>query len=373
MPRVQAPDGTQIDFPDSMKDPDIEAAMGRLFPSTPGARPAGPKAGLTGRDKSDPANPASPYHKSGTGQAADAMEAFGEMAAPAALATGAFAPAAAIGAGIAGYGGDYLGRKLAEQFGASPDTSRLAGHLASLPIGALGGAAAESPAIQGGVRGAISALPSAVKDASLPAGIGYMARGTHLGPVADAAAAIRAVPPVARGFANGARDLPSFGPAVSAFRDSVSPALPQRLMIAGPEDGSFVRSGNAQYGEQPSLSAAPSVRMGNAPSDSSYVRSTPAMNQPPNSARALPAAQPPIVTPAPADASYVRAEPAEYATPSTASGVMDQAQSGSDALAKIPAQAGQVQSGSPAPEITKQYQPSRTKARFDKSGKRIGG
>jgi hypothetical protein len=30
--QVQAPDGQIIEFPDSMKDPDIEAAMGRLYP-----------------------------------------------------------------------------------------------------------------------------------------------------------------------------------------------------------------------------------------------------------------------------------------------------------------------------------------------------
>lgn len=32
MPRIQAPDGTPIDFPDTMKDADIESAMGKLYP-----------------------------------------------------------------------------------------------------------------------------------------------------------------------------------------------------------------------------------------------------------------------------------------------------------------------------------------------------
>jgi hypothetical protein len=35
MPRVQAPDGQPIDFPDSMKDQEIEAAMKNLYPSKP--------------------------------------------------------------------------------------------------------------------------------------------------------------------------------------------------------------------------------------------------------------------------------------------------------------------------------------------------
>lgn len=46
MPRIQAPDGTLIDFPASMKDPEIVAAMGKLYPAPktpaePGILPAG--------------------------------------------------------------------------------------------------------------------------------------------------------------------------------------------------------------------------------------------------------------------------------------------------------------------------------------------
>ncbi len=66
MPQIQAPDGTLIEFPDSIKDADIEAAMGRLYPD-PATPPGIPKAPLPlglGNSTGDALERAASHHAS---------------------------------------------------------------------------------------------------------------------------------------------------------------------------------------------------------------------------------------------------------------------------------------------------------------------
>lgn len=70
----------------------------------------------------------------------DALEGAGRMITPAALPFAAAAPVAALGAAGAGYLGQKLGEYGARKFGASPETERMIGDVASIPASVAGGA-----------------------------------------------------------------------------------------------------------------------------------------------------------------------------------------------------------------------------------------
>lgn len=255
---------------------------------------------------------------------------------------------------------------------AVPGFGETAGHIVSPYIAdaALGaiGEGVESPAVRGFVGGAARAVPGALKKA-MPYGVGASLMNHFMpGPIAtaaDVAAAVSAIPPVVRAGRAGMAGKSALGP----MADSVLP-LPSgpRGLLSAPADGSYVRGSNAQFGEQPLLGYGPDVRVTPPPADTSYVRGAQAMAHPPNPARALGSAPTPLMTPAPADASYVRGIDAQY--PEVLSGPLTPPE------AALPAAKPSAIAPSGNPDysaITSQYKPSRTKARFDASGKRIGG
>lgn len=170
-----------------------------------------------------------------------AINAFGEMAAPAAIPALALAPAATIGAGLLGAAGKYGGEAIAKNSGADPDTAELIGNAASLPMSSIGGATFESPAVRGFARGAVTAVPQAIKDATIPGAAAILGHGGH---VAEAATAISATPAIVRGGINGASGKPFAGPVVRSITSRPQPPVePQpisgRPSTTGPTPGQY--------------------------------------------------------------------------------------------------------------------------------------
>lgn len=175
--QVQAPDGSTIEFPDSMKDPDIESAMGRLYPKpVPGMEKLGgqPPPAATGqptpfgkanvqtpagmRDQPDNfwTSPNGLLRSGGrqlgevlpnlaAGRKAEALsntiEGAGKALTPFAIPAAVASPVAALTAAGAGYLGQKGGEAAAQHFGASPETTRAVGDVAALPAAMAGGKA----------------------------------------------------------------------------------------------------------------------------------------------------------------------------------------------------------------------------------------
>lgn len=189
---ITAPDGTLIDFPDSMKDADIEAAMGKLYPRTPGTEktglppvpsaplpPALSQGGDTFRDrhpsrlggppqKSQPhysvnnpppdpsaifgpvralagatqiANPNNLYPDQKMRGLHNIIAGTGESLWP--LAAEAGIPAL-VGGAVLGGAGKLIGTELPKAFGVSPGTSEVIGDVTSIPAAMAGGGMARS-------------------------------------------------------------------------------------------------------------------------------------------------------------------------------------------------------------------------------------
>lgn len=231
MPRVQAPDGTIIEFPDTMQDADIESAMGKLYP-----KPTGPgKGGRMPRGTAtatapDPASfgPSNPMGRFAGGvdqmlnlggnragqKRAGLHNAFvggAEMAAPLALPALAEAPAAVIGGALGGGAGKFLGTAIPEMMHVSPETSELIGDAISIPSAMAGSGAGKiaGPAI----RRLISAgIPSWMSDAAgmIHPRAAFLMRGA--GKIADAvrSGGGSSEPLIARPSVTGGRTRPDY-------------------------------------------------------------------------------------------------------------------------------------------------------------------
>jgi hypothetical protein len=168
MPQIQAPDGQTIQFPDSMKDQDIEAAMGRLYPkpvpgmeklspnSQPppaGARPPAP-AGMRDQPDNFFTSPNGLIRTGArqlgevlpnlaAGRKAEAisntLEGGGKMLAPVGIGAGLVNPVAALGSMAGGLAGSEGGKAIARHFQASPETERAIGDVSAIPGGMIGG------------------------------------------------------------------------------------------------------------------------------------------------------------------------------------------------------------------------------------------
>lgn len=205
----------------------------------------------------------------------------------------------------------------------SPTMKELAGReignlVPAVALSALG-EGIDSPKVRGFVGGAARAGVNRI----LPASVAGFAMNRFLPPWATTLGeAAMTIPPMVKGGMEGAAGKPWAGPVATKIADAVMPGpRPMRGFLNAPGDTSFVRGVNAQYGEQPVLTAG-SIRMpGVETPDASYVRGVPAYAHPPDPRRALTAGKPPIVTPAPpatADTSYVRGVPAMAHPPNPA-------------------------------------------------------
>lgn len=152
MPRIQAPDGKLIDFPDSMSDAAIEAAMGKLYPkpalnawerlAAKVSNPSEPDSFWTsphGLIRSGLANVLNGMGAWARGNkaagAAQAIEGAATAASPAAIPLAIANPLSTIVGGMLGIGGQKAGTAAAEKAGASPETQRLAGDVSGLVAG----------------------------------------------------------------------------------------------------------------------------------------------------------------------------------------------------------------------------------------------
>lgn len=436
MPRIQAPDGTQIDFPDTMKDAEIEAAMGNLYPATPGTEKTGlpgvPKPPLPtgGNDflqhRHDPTafsqtalnavarpadlatrdeGPITGFINRGIEKikavlpdlaggrkakaGADMLEGAGSIYAPEALPSAIASPVATAAQVAGGYAGGKLAGAGARALQASPDSERLATDAGSV----LGGAATLSPKVRAfGVGMGKSAMKptqmhigripvSVPVPAPIAGGVAGSYIGAHFGNP-GAGAAIGAIAPLVRGGMEAASGVPWLPETIpNSFVPSSQKLLNRGGIVVPPSDvadASYVRGASAMtYPPNPAraIEAGGTVRQmpGDIAIDGSFVRGVPAMTQPPNPARALSAGSAPIVTPAPIDASFVRGVDGQY--PEVLKGPLTPSE------AALPSPPPSVAASAPKPNggtsdhssITSQYRPSRTRARFDVSGKRVGG
>lgn len=176
MPRIQAPDSTLIDFPDSMNDAQIEAAMGKLFPKpVPGMEKLGgqppptklsenpitsglapkPEALKTneeaqnfwtsprglirgGLSRMAEAVPALAAHDPAKATS-DLIQGAGSVMTPAAIPLALAAPVPALGAFAGGYAGSKGGGALARHFNAPENVTQAAEDVGSTVGGAAGG------------------------------------------------------------------------------------------------------------------------------------------------------------------------------------------------------------------------------------------
>lgn len=152
------------------------------------------------------------FGKDPAGSISHVMRGVGTAVSPLAAIPLAGAPLATIGGAAAGYAGGRAARGAAKFFGASPGAQDLSEDVGGLAAAPFGSAAAESPAIRGGIRGAVSAIPGAIQDAAIPGAAAVFGRGSTLGHIAEGAAAIRAVPPLVRGGIAGAKGRDMMGP-----------------------------------------------------------------------------------------------------------------------------------------------------------------
>lgn len=329
MPRVQAPDGTEIDFPDTMHDSDIETAMGKLYPkpspvsnalSHAGAR-LSEIPGAIGNSIMHPIDTISGIYGQQKQLAVEGMDAAKSGDYSLAAARGIESLMPGVGPAIAN------GFKTIK----SGDTSGGIGDMAGTVGSALVARGASlSPKVQAFTRGAYDAAKeptsahlgpfkvSVPVPAPIAGGVTGSIIGGHFG-APGVGAAIGTVAPLIRGgmrAAKGENWLPQPAPDVP-----VSPFIPssQRLLNRGgivmppteTPDTSYVR-GSPAMAQPPNparaIAAAPPVRSmpGSAAGDSSYVRGVPAMAQPPNPARAITAAPRTFEMPPAEDASFVR-------------------------------------------------------------------
>lgn len=381
---------TTYKFPDSMSDDEAQRTLVNQGVITPGPKYRGGNAG-EGNEPSNssqaeylppglrPDNPgkfidAATFPVEGAKQvlrgvpalsngryargASDVIEGTGKALSPIAIPALAANPLG-VGAGIAASAlGGYGGRKAGEAAGLSPDQIDLAGDAGSL----IGGVAGSSPKVPAFIRGAAREIPSALSDnltiprnihdlmtknvpipTAVGAGIGALVGHPYEGGAIGAGLGM--VPPIVRGGmseAGKASWLPNFSGPVNPFQGGDTPLLNRGGIVSPP----------------------PSP-------DASYVRGTPAMAYPPNPARSLSAPSNVIQMPSAAlrqlppmeDSSYVRGVSADI--PQIIQGPLTPPEVAAKPIAPTP-----ISSNS---GVTQQYQPSRTKARFDASGKRIGG
>lgn len=410
---------TTYKFPDSMSDDEAQRTLVNQGVITPGPKYRGGNAG-EGNEPSNssqaeylppglrPDNPgkfidAATYPVEGAKQvlrgvpalsngryargASDVIEGTGKTLSPIAIPALAANPLA-VGAGMAASAvGGYGGRKAGEAAGLSPDQIDLAGDAGSL----IGGAAGSSPKVPAFIRGAAREIPSALSDnltiprnihdlmtknvpipTAVGAGIGALVGHPYEGGAIGAGLGM--VPPIVRGGmseAGKAPWLPNLSGPVNPFQGSDTPLLNRGGIVSPPPastDASYVRVTPAMaYPPNPSRALSgpqPVMPMpGNVAPDISFVRGVPAMAYPPNPARALPSGSNVIQMPSPADTSYVHSIDADY--PEVLKGPLTPPEVAARPLSPTP-----ISSNS---GVTQQYQPSRTKARFDASGKRIGG
>lgn len=192
-------------------------------------------------------------------------------------------------------------------------------------------------------------------------------------------ATVGALTPIIRGGMRAAKGEPWLPQAAEAIPNSFTPSgqglLGRGGIVMPPPDAvdaSYVRGVPAMaHPPNPARAIEAPIAARQMPGDisggGSFVRGVPAMTQPPNPARALSAAPRTLVTPAPIDASYVRGIDAQY--PEIIKGPLTP----SEAALPKPIQSAAPTSAPDYSSITEKYKPSRTKARFDASGKRIGG
>lgn len=249
-----------------------------------------------------------------------------------------------------------------------------------------------SPKVQAFTRGAYEAAKeptsahfgpfrvSVPVPAPLAGGVTGSVIGGHFG-VPGLGAAIGTVAPLIRGgmrAAEGQDWIPSAPGATPNPFTAPGPRLLNRGGIVMPPtdtpDASYVRGAPAMA--QPpnparALPAAPRVfnATGEGPApDASYVRGVPAMTHPPNPARALPAAPNIYQMPPAADTSFVRAVPGGYAKAEPGFVSPRERQVIGEPLT-APAPVNPTVPDHSA--ITQQYKPSRSNAKFDANGKRV--
>jgi hypothetical protein len=190
----------------------------------------------------------------------DVIEGAGKVASPLAIPALISNPVTTIGGLLGGWAGSEGASKAVTNMGADPETARLVGNIASLPAAALGGAAFESPKVQGFASGAAQATPKTLLKTALPAVLGY---GRPVAPYADALTVAASIPPIYRGGMAGAEGKPWTGPTLQGIIDAFTPARPpEALRIAAPVDTSYVRGVPAEYGGQRALPPATSLLQG---------------------------------------------------------------------------------------------------------------
>ena len=316
---------------------------------------------------------------------AEALEGAGMSAAPLVIPALVAAPAATVAGGVGSYLAGKAGEGLADYGGSSPDVKRLAGDIGSVVGGGAGGFVGESPKIRAFTGGALKTVPPKLPVMLGSGGIGF---GAHLPPWITAAGELGyALPGMIRGGAESATGKPWAGPIAQSLMDRFAPPqVPTPRMIEAPADSSFVRGYNAQYGEQPLLTSGSIKTPPPQTPDTSFVRGVPAMTQPPNPARALPAG-PRVISLGPVsmdhDSSFVRGVPAKFANIEARSNelaggapIIKGTPSASPNVAPPPV-APNSAPNAPAPDyspITKQYtsQPSRSSGKFGPNGERLG-
>lgn len=314
------------------------------------------KGTLTGRE--------TPPRSTAT-QIADLMEGTAKVAAPAAAAAFPFAPATAIGAGVGGYLAGKGGSMAADALGASPDVSRLTGDITAIPGAAFGGRFAPPVARAGGMFLNAATDPEVLN--TIPGASHVNAAKTAFGNAYRRAGATT-IPDVPMSVANDPRPLNGpVAPPPAVLRDAQSPAWashpdPSAPLIAPfqsiPSEFPSGRIiGSPEWGEAVTRYANNPVVSERAPRWSGISDSPDLIPEPltvPSNV-SLPSGR----VPGGIRNQRVAAAPPETALPSPPA-----------VATPAPGPNGSTADHS---SITSQYKPSRTRARFDASGKRVGG
>lgn len=298
--------------------------------------------------------------RSTAAQIADLMEGTAKVAAPAAAMAFPFAPATAIGAGVGGYLAGKGGSMAADALGASPDVSRLTGDITAIPGAAFGGRFAPPVARAGGMFLNAATDPEVLN--TIPGASHVNAAKTAFGNAYRRAGAT-AIPDVPVSVASDPRPLNGpVAPPPAVLRDAQSPAWASHpdpaIAPAVPFQSmpSALPSGRMP-GPAPQSNVIPLMRSDVLPVWNG-IRDSPALIPEPLTAPAnvsLPSGR----VPGGIRNQRVAAAPPEAALPSSPAAVTPALKPNG--------------STTDHSSITSQYKPSRTRARFDASGKRVGG